>query len=144
MYWNAKCHCKLWNIPWLCCVFFVIINKHLCLKGCLFTKLSDYSIIWYVNMSDVTAGSRKLSDLNVFFKNFLWQSSSSPCSHYFCNFLQQKKGFRPKWTIYKHVSYSSKKYMSICNSVCCLCSVVCSASAAYTSLYIGLQYLLKV
>ena len=32
------------------------------------------------------------------------------CSHYFYNF--RKKGPRPKWTTYKHVSDKSKKCLS--------------------------------
>ena len=64
------------------------------------------------------------------------------CSHYFCNF--QKRGPRLKWTIHKHVSDNSKKnsYLSVGNFR--ILFVVCSASAAYTSLCRGLKYLLKV
>ena len=67
------------------------------------------------------------------------------CSYYFCNF--RKKGPRPKWTIYKHVSDNSKKCLSVGNfgilSVVVV-GVLCSASTAYTGLCRGLKYLLKV
>ena len=49
------------------------------------------------------------------------------CRLFFCNF--RKKGPRPKWTIYKHVSDNSKKCLSVGNSgilfvvVCHLCLV---------------------
>ena len=36
---------------------------------------------------------------------------STLCSNYFCNFW--KKGPRPKWTIYKHISDNSKKCLSV-------------------------------
>ena len=50
------------------------------------------------------------------------------CRHFFCDI--RKKGSRPKWTIYKHVSDNSKKCLSVDNSgiltvvvivVCSLC-----------------------
>ena len=31
MYWNARCNCKLWHVPWLCCLFkefWCIIDEH--------------------------------------------------------------------------------------------------------------------
>ena len=54
------------------------------------------------------------------------------CSHYSCNY--RKKGPRPKWTIYKHVSDNSKKCFLSIISEFCLLFVVCSASAGYNSL----------
>ena len=63
------------------------------------------------------------------------------CSHYFCNF-KEKMSYRSKWTIYKYVLDKSKKCLSVSNFEI-LCSVVCSASAAYTSLCRGLKYLVN-
>ena len=43
MHWHTRCECKLWNAPRLCCVFqefSYIIDDHLCLKRCIFMKLS--------------------------------------------------------------------------------------------------------
>ena len=44
MYWHARCDSKLWKALWLYCVFWVfsyIIDKHSCLKYCIFIKLSQ-------------------------------------------------------------------------------------------------------
>ena len=71
---------------------------------------------------------------------------------FFCDF--RKKGPRPKWTIYKHVSDNSKKCLSVGNSeilsVVCRPSsavvvvVVCVLAPAYTSLCRELKYSPKV
>ena len=45
--------------------------------------------------------------------------------------------FLPKWTIYKHVSNKNKKYLSVGNFG--ILSVVCNATAAYTSLFRNLK-----
>ena len=59
---------------------------------------------------------------------------------FFCNF--RKKGRRPKWTIYKHVSDKSKKWLSVDNSGILSVVVICLAPA-HTSLCRGLKYPLK-
>ena len=59
------------------------------------------------------------------------------CSHYNCDFW--RNGSRPKLTIYKRVSDNYKKCLSIGNFG--ILYVVCSGSAAYTSLCRGLKYL---
>ena len=72
-------------------------------------------------------------------------------SQYFCNL--RKKGPRLKWTIYKHISDNSKKYLTVGNFgimpvfryVCrYIYRSVCRASTTYNSLCRGLKYLLKV
>ena len=78
--------------------------------------------------------------LNVYLELFL-KHGLITCSHFFYKF--QKKGPRPKWTIYKHESDKKEKCLSVIEKIC-LFSVVCSASAVYSSLCRGLKYLLKV
>ena len=75
---------------------------------------------------------------------FLVYFSSRPMLPLFCNF--RKKGPRPKWSICKHESDENKKclYLSVVSKFCLVSIVVCSASKAYTSLFKGLKYLLKV
>ena len=44
MYCYARCNCMLWKVIWFCCRFWIfsyIINKYLCLKYCISTKLSQ-------------------------------------------------------------------------------------------------------
>ena len=58
--------------------------------------------------------------------------------------FSNRKCPRPKWTIYKHVSDKSKKYMSVGNSGILSVVVVCVLNPAYTSLCKDLEYLPKV
>ena len=131
---------------------FIHIEEHYsCLKYFIFAKLSQ--IVNILKMSNLTTSYGRFSDLiDAFFLriftyyylsdicyNFI-KLLKTLCSHYFCNF--RKKGPRPKWTIYKHLSDNSKKCLSIGNFrilyvVCHLSSsvVVWSASTAYTSLW---------
>ena len=89
-------------------------------------------------------------------KNLIWKSYNTYylplflgytfpiilCSHYFRDI--QKKGRRPKWTIYKHVSDKNKTCLSADNFGILSVVVIYSLSTAYTSLCKGLKYLLKV
>ena len=62
-------------------------------------------------------------------------------SHYLR--LPEKKDPRPKWTIYKHISYKNKPFLSVSSfRILSVVVVICSAPTAYTSLYRGLKYLL--
>ena len=51
IYLFAKCNCNLWKAFWFYCVFLgfsYIIDKHSCLKYCIFTKLSR--IVFLINV----------------------------------------------------------------------------------------------
>ena len=51
IYRQARYDCNLWKALWFHCVFWVflyIIDKHTCLKYCIFTKLSQ--IVYHINM----------------------------------------------------------------------------------------------
>ena len=53
-----------------------------------------------------------------------------------------EKGSIPNWTIYKHNSDKSKKFLAVGKSE--ILSDVCGQLLAYTSLYRGLEYLVEV
>ena len=69
-YWHARCNCVLWSDPWFCCVFqefSYIVDDYLCLKYCIFTKLSQIVCLiiytfWYVNIPNLTVGCGWFSD----------------------------------------------------------------------------------
>ena len=54
------------------------------------------------------------SKLVLIILNILVYSLEKLCSHYQKKHFQ-KRGLRPKWTIYKHESYKNKKYLSVGN-----------------------------
>ena len=57
----------------------------------------------------------------------------------------EKKGPRPKWTMYKHVSDKSKKFLFVVNTeiLSVVIVVTCIPAPAYTSLRRELEYLPK-
>ena len=60
------------------------------------------------------------------------------CRRYPCDF--RKKGPRPKWTKYKHVSDKSKKYLSVGNSGALSAVGVCVFAPTHTRLCKGLNH----
>ena len=116
------------------CWFDEIIGK----REIAFSQGFQFILLWLEHKLE----NRRLCLYHKIYKKILFSSTSqiTLCSYYFCMF--QKKGPRPKWTIYKHVSDKNKKFPS--SEFCLLLSVVSSASATNTSLCRDLQYLLKV
>ena len=77
VYRHARCDFKLWHALWFYCVFWefsYIINEHLCVNCCIFTKFSQIvrvikNIFWCVDMLDATTSYERFSGL---FINFFW------------------------------------------------------------------------
>ena len=146
------CFCKLWNTPWFCRVFSefsYIIDDYSCLKYYYsFTKLSQYvCLINTHNMINLHARCDCKLWNAIWFYFVFWIFS-----YIIVDYLCLSCCISTKFS--QNVLDPNRPYMNtiqtvlgnVCLSVIsdfCLSSVCC-ASTAYTSLFRGLKYLLKV
>ena len=47
IYWHARRNCNLWSASWFYCEISYIIDENSCLKYCIFTKLSNFGLIFF-------------------------------------------------------------------------------------------------